>query len=497
MGELVRRVPAPLWWFLGTWVAMSTQTRRPVNLYDEGLVITGAMRVLSGELPNLDFWRIYPPGAFYLTAGEILVARGSFLGVRLIDAGVTAAIVALLATIAGRLYGRAGLLGGGAALVVAVAGDSFAGYPVYPALALCLLGILLADPRSTGGIRGARLASGVVIGLASAFRLEYAFFAALAIVVAGLIHDRRVSGQWLGGVVLGGLPMVFFTLAVGPAALWDQLIAFPATNMSEARGLPLPGPDELASGGDAAALLSSLLVLQAAALVLAIMAVGRRHDRLLLQVSLALLSGLLVFTSLGRFDLIHAVPALLVLVVVTAPAAVLAAGRWRLAALAALAALLLWLLPVKYPVKLAGEVFAPCDGAGSFRCVSMAPDAAAMADLVRHVSSPHERIYVGLARHDRVMIGDQIMYSAAGRLPAVSHDEMHPLVTDMAEVQAQTIQELEDHDVRFVVLWDGVTSHEPNASSRSSGEYALDRYMAGHFTLVERIGSYQLLVRTS
>jgi hypothetical protein len=42
---------------------------RNLNLYDEGLVVYGAARVMRGEVPYRDFWSMYGPGQFYLIAG--------------------------------------------------------------------------------------------------------------------------------------------------------------------------------------------------------------------------------------------------------------------------------------------------------------------------------------------------------------------------------------------------------------------------------------------
>ena len=41
---------------------------RFLNLYDEGIILFGALRVFHGELPYRDFWTMYGPGSFYLTS---------------------------------------------------------------------------------------------------------------------------------------------------------------------------------------------------------------------------------------------------------------------------------------------------------------------------------------------------------------------------------------------------------------------------------------------
>lgn len=39
-------------------------SRIGLNVYDEGIVTYGAMRILDGELPYRDFWAITPPDNF-------------------------------------------------------------------------------------------------------------------------------------------------------------------------------------------------------------------------------------------------------------------------------------------------------------------------------------------------------------------------------------------------------------------------------------------------
>ncbi len=38
------------------------------NPYDSGIILTGGMRILNGELPYRDFFTMYAPGQFYIDA---------------------------------------------------------------------------------------------------------------------------------------------------------------------------------------------------------------------------------------------------------------------------------------------------------------------------------------------------------------------------------------------------------------------------------------------
>jgi hypothetical protein len=43
--------------------------RYQVTGYDDGIVLTGAARVLRGDIPYRDFWGVYGPATFYFNAG--------------------------------------------------------------------------------------------------------------------------------------------------------------------------------------------------------------------------------------------------------------------------------------------------------------------------------------------------------------------------------------------------------------------------------------------
>ena len=41
----------------------------PLNVYDEGIIAFGAVRVMDGQIPYRDFWTQYSPGQLYVLAG--------------------------------------------------------------------------------------------------------------------------------------------------------------------------------------------------------------------------------------------------------------------------------------------------------------------------------------------------------------------------------------------------------------------------------------------
>ena len=59
-------------------------SRRPI-VYDEGLMLTAAMRVAAGQIPHRDFYANYGPAQFYLVAGLFKLFGETILVERLFD----------------------------------------------------------------------------------------------------------------------------------------------------------------------------------------------------------------------------------------------------------------------------------------------------------------------------------------------------------------------------------------------------------------------------
>ena len=67
-------------------------SRRPV-VYDEGLMLTAAMRVAAGQIPHRDFYANYGPAQFYLLAGLFKLFGETILVERLYDIVLKALVV--------------------------------------------------------------------------------------------------------------------------------------------------------------------------------------------------------------------------------------------------------------------------------------------------------------------------------------------------------------------------------------------------------------------
>lgn len=234
--------------------------RRSLGLYDEGVIVYGAARVLDGEVPHRDFWSVYPPGQFLAIAGLFKIFGPSLLVERVWDAFVRAAIALVTYLIADRLTTRdhatvAWLMCLGWVWVV-----GFYGYPLLPAALFTMISAyffirFLQEPKNKWML----FAAGMSIGVAATFRHDIGFYTFLAegvslAVFYALPKQADAPSPALGpigfrggllslcmGTGLAGLPVaLYLVLQVPLSDLWSQLFVFPTTVYLETRSIPYP-----------------------------------------------------------------------------------------------------------------------------------------------------------------------------------------------------------------------------------------------------------------
>jgi len=546
-GFQLRRYAVPLLIFLLCLVVqVATLPRVIFNIFDEGLIVVGAQRVLEGDVPYRDFWAIYGPGQFYAVAGLFRLFGSSILVEQLWDVGIRAGVIAVVFAWARKLDAGAYAYAAALTVLVILSGAGFHGFPTIHALLFGLISgylvlIAFTSTRATGYL----FAAGLFAGLAALFRhdIGFYFFAAeaLALLVQAIfITSGHASlGWWLRKVVplaLGAVaivgPVAVWLLSKVPAHdLWFSLFSFPATSYVAMRTLPFPEPPNpfgLASGNQslvrfcesfliysplAVGVAAVLLVLKQARHALASAAEAVRAFGILLLGLITLFAYLKGIVRVSSLHLLQSiVPATVLVFVLAAQASrltlaarsvvpVLAtafafAAAATHAQIAYQAARETWLEMRPYmPEAPRGlrsaftHLCAPQPGLERARCFRPRTEDAAVIAFLQQQTDPNERIYVGTDRHDRIFINNIMLHFLAARRPATKWNQFDPGVETTEAVQKHIIDELTVGPVRYLILsseWSHVT--EPNASAISSGVTLLDDYIRENFAKVREFG---------
>lgn len=523
--------------FAGGLLLQFVTIKAPANIYDEGLVLLNASRILAGEVPYRDFWTLYAPGYFYVLAGLFRLFGESVLVARVFDILVRFLVTAAVYLFARRMVSWRVALIPYAFTSLWLASIRFYVYPAFPALGAIFLALILFARYLETGRQRWLFFSGLALGLTAALRLDFGGYAAVGIGLALLVFEWRAArghawafkpallailraGLILAcGMGLAALPL-FGALAAsaGPAVLWEDLIRFPATTFREVRRLPVPPLIPDLAGYNRAAWEEWLRLYVPIGVFTAALAAaarqlwrgraepGSRQGYLaVLLIALAVTGFGLVVKATSRYHDLHALPAAF-LAAVTAAAlfARVPARFWRsLPFLAVFGFFLLFAVLDPYVLHFTGlfaEVsawkwngcYSTLERAG---CVPVGPEQQAAVEFIRANTRPDEYIFVANFRHDQIIINDNIFYFLAGRRSPTPYTELHPGLATTREIQQAIASDLTEKNVRWVVVVQGFISNEPNASSISSGVSDLDMFIRANYTPVMTNPVYHILSR--
>ncbi|BCX03327.1 MAG: hypothetical protein KatS3mg053_1265 [Candidatus Roseilinea sp.] len=510
----------------------------PLNIYDEGIIVYGATRVMHGEIPYRDFWTQYSPGQLYVLAGLFHIFGVQIAVERWWDIVVRALLAFVMFLLAGHLTSR------GAAFVTWLIGAlwvtyyGFFGYPVFVGLLFSLFSIYAllraagtntvtgwsADAgRHVGLDRRWLIVGGSALGLAALFRHDMAIYCAAAQMAVGLpfvfatctpanrsIPERAVAATRtmlpfvIGALAFVGPALIFFAVSASPAELIQQLFIFPLTEFPKVRDLPYP---KLDGSLDNVQFYAPFLIYSLAVVSAVLRARSDADARLQAWgVAMVTLFGVFGFNQARvRSDTIHTVHFFLCAVVLLpvllrgfpamarTPSVIVAAigTALSIAAIVNPLAGYIGVMESRPAAERDQRMTLPIGLPGR----SFAQQTMAVATL-QSLTAPDERIYVGLSRHDRVFANDAMFYFLAQRPSATRYHELHPGLTNTLPVQQEMVADLERHRVRYLVLtnmFEG--ANEPNDSARSTGVTLLDEYIAEHYRTANVIGPYRILVR--
>ena len=241
------------WWclvtMLATAAAMVRAMQGPPSEFDEGFIVTGALQMLHGGLPIRDFFVIYGPGQYSLTAAVFALFGETIFNARVLHVVVLALLGATLVALAGVLTDAANqrrwpwlaLVALGYVLMTAhvLPGPGYAALPATLLLLWASLAVAAATAQAAAGQWGAGrlLKASVLLGLAGVMRWDFGVYGLLAAGATMLMSSAaqgRSRGEILralaltAGPALAILLLVFTPLIVlgGAARWWDEVPRF-------------------------------------------------------------------------------------------------------------------------------------------------------------------------------------------------------------------------------------------------------------------------------
>lgn len=459
-----------------------------------GVSSVGAERVLAGEIPYRDFWTMYAPGHFHVLA-LVYYIFGTHLWVETVSATVVVAAGSSAIFLLARKCGGTRTLSGLCALVFFAALFNtgyikyFGSYPITILLVLASLNFLAGYFEN--GRRAALFWAGLTAGAVLVFKHDVGGYTVISSVLglsAYHVVKRRGSSEIetrssvLSTLIIYGsaaaiisVPVYFyFTMVAGSDMLRDLLI-FPLTDFPFSRPETYPGliPRAIRGGSNLKTLVNfcNYLVFNIPFLlfilgIIAAVFAFRKCKQFEFAFIVTFLSAFLFHYNAAHVQInTHIISLsiygyLLAVVIFTLSKEFVGISSATLIRPIGIGFACIWLAAL-----LAAPVYDRYMKSGVETAVLTIPrvdglriDAdeaaylSAVSALVNEYVPAGEPIYIGLNRHDALLIGDTRLYFILNRPSATKYHELHPAITDTTPVQIEMIGEIRNKNVRLLVL---------------------------------------------
>ncbi len=521
-------------------------TMRPA-IYDEGLVLTAAMRVAAGQIPHRDFYANYGPADFYAIAALFRLFGQSLLIERLYSLFVEASLVVSTYAILSSYCRRSTAFWTSIAVLLWLFGiGATSGSPLIPALLANMLGCALVLPVLSGATPRWRIfLAGAISGIGALFRYDtgVALFCiqTLTIAIAAVVgRDRSKLREFLSnfgtcfaGFALVTLPPAIYFASVAPLRSFvHDIILYPSKYYRVARGLPFPGVS-LKTLDNVEVYLPLVIVGVSLYLWLSLLktarAGGDTHEECVrprqsgFLLTFSILSAVMYLKGLVRVGVgqmfLAIVPSLFLLALLFDLRLSLP-QRFRQAIVA-----FIWLSSIsvvwadmrtvkalraqhasvpEYLVAASRRSLPEVQAGWCERktpmtrglCFSSDDDRIRTTEYIDNHSTADQTLFVGLDRHDRIFVNDNLIYFASHRLPATKWSHFDPDLQNRLDVQTEMIHELEMSRPPYVIEdSEFAASNEPNDSSKSTGVTLLDDYIRNHYRLTQTFGVFAVWQR--
>jgi len=488
-----------------------------LNTYDEGILLTGGMRVLNGEIPNSGFSGLYPSGSYFFIAPFIALFKNSLLVSRLLASLFFAGNCVYIFLFAKRI--SVSPLAPFAAWIVCVL---WCGLPstslraVFIAI-FCALTSLYIFTSSTIPYKRKNLLSFIFLLLCSLFRWDIALYCSVGLSLYYALHksQHKVIGFIVALLTLSIISIVFpllfiFSLGGTEAFLsaWQQTILFPIVDFPHYRQLPLPFFFPRWSEEGRGDVILSTIALWGLCITFLYIFYTQYRKRTLQSYTHnpTLFITLIIFTLCSfnqarvRTDFEHHIPALFTGCILIA--ALLSKGNEQLSirslhTLPLIIFCFIICIPLPFKVKQLSEIknysFFQTATLGGVSYKNTISYDRLIAFITEH-TTPNERILICPSGNNLGTSCDILLYYATQRLPATQWHEFHPGITSREDIQKQIIADLQKNDCRFIIRQSVQRSLEPNLSSRSISSNVLDIYINTHYHAIQTIDSYTIFV---
>jgi hypothetical protein len=505
-----------------------------VNIYDEGIILTGAMRILSGEIPSVDFYVNYGPGQFYFVALLIKLFGLSLDVMRIYHAFVLAftilASFMLMSFSESKRYILIPLLF--ISILLLKYGTLTPLYPASTCIPLLLIGCFFSIRQFNLPLRFFSFAPlALIISIIVLFRYDIGLMAAAAFSVPVFLmsnSDFNISDfkcrinfkeTALYAVTVGAsISLVFMALyivGILEPALSD-ILTYNTANYAEMRSLPFPEIDSLFTNPiDFLMAYLPVFSISFALITCVCAAFQMRETEGRLYFIIILLTVVTLGCFLKGFVRVHPIHMLMAnihasILLFFCLQCFLNIINFNVSEISKKSIFIISnffsstiFLVILYYIFYNSDVYisllsrpliphnVPALGSHSIDLATLGA-----AQFIIKETLPDDRILVANGRHDRTVVNDVSFYYLVQRLPGTRWHHYDPGVQTTAGVQFEMIEELELFSVDWIVVnsrFDNI--REPNKSAETNGALELDNYLLSNYCIVKKFGNIEIKKR--
>ena len=455
-----------------------TGINRPIDPYDEGVILTGAALVADGGLPYRDFWTTYAPGQFLVVGKLFSIFGKSMLAFRLYDLLIKLGVVLLLIIIALRLNNKTAAIITASIASLWLERMGLIGYTIFPAILAILATLVLIDSKKF-------ILAGCTLFLVGVFRHDFAVYFTFVILLQ-ILHSKEILKTFLVSCLLSCISILYLSSIIPWQTLYLQLWHFPVHVFPAHMSLPFLNLFGNTTETMLVALFPFLILLLSA------LSLDFKNKNLLTMLWLTTL--ILLMQVRVRSDLPHLLPSFLLVLPLFSNYLSSTLGKRDISSIArnALASVFLLLL-IGIALKSKIQVGIKTNESLT-RLVSSKVSKEYEQVEKQLLSECSHSLFILPTRGLRKARSDVASYFIWGVTPPTKYYEPHPGMFDSLEYEEQIIKELRDKNIQCI-LW--ANPYADNRPLQSDSPSLLEKTLNQSVVLTAYTGQYLTLEKVS
>lgn len=520
--------------FTGIFVLLLLPIKVHFEIYDEGIILTGAMRILGGELPYKDFWTIYPPGQFYIVALILKLFGNSIFFTRIFDTIIRFGILILIYFISKKFSSSS--ISKVITFLLSIIMGSLAFYSnsIFTCLLISFIIFVLFHKFKTENKQYLLWFIGILLALEFSIRWDFTFYTFNSIILSEFILFKENSFRAKDTLnnllkITIGFSILFIPLililnsTIGFNTFWYHNFILPKMFINNANDFTSPSFPNFIVGENAFInrlksiylnffnwihfYLPIVIYLVAGFMLnknyLKIKGNKSKSNIFQLQIILLIMGIQLYLYAIYRYDYLHMFPTTL-FAFIFVPVIIIKIRdlkNKRIKYNVNFTAISVFIFFLLFPFKIylgwitSYPIFQCNSQIDQSLCFNIDANQEKAVDFIRSKTKPNEFIFVGNKRHDIISENDVGFYYLCNRRCATKYQELVQGLVTTEKIQHEIVDDLNKNNVNYIVVVNMPIKYENYSDLVKNSSIFLDKFISERFALIKQFGKYEIMKR--